>query len=505
MTIASVFHPLLGFMSGPGKRVMVLAAGVGSGHNAAAMALESEFARRPAVDAVQAVDVLELTSDLFRSLQDDAYFALVDAAPWLVGWGYDMNDVPFRSQGAMSVWDQLNTTAVVKTIRAFAPDTIVCTHFLPARVVSLLLGRGRLQATMSMVTTDYDFQGMWLTAPINRFYVARDETRAHMVEIGLPADRITVSGIPVKGDFSGPADRDSVLARYELRPDVPILLISAGAAGGEYAKAVVTQTLAIPNPFQAVVVCGRNEQLRDALTELVASSPSRYRVIGYTTEMSALMRVATLFIGKPGGLSSSECMAAGLPMVLINPIPGQEVRNSDFLLEEGAAVRCNYGTTIGYKIATLLDAPDRVARLAANARRIGRPDAAEVIVSNALAETPQLLWISREAGRAIRNGVQRGQTVRGRDSRGKVRTVVDASTGVSVALVTRADLRHVASLLPPTVSLERELRVTPDLIARLQRRRTAADPVAVLGNALGSADEVVLEIQGEPADEPIGR
>jgi len=356
-----------------------------------------------------------------------------------------------------------------------------------------------------MVTTDYDFQGMWLTAPFNRIYVARDETRAHMVEIGLPADRIAVSGIPVREEFSAPMDRDAVLARHRLQPDVPILLISAGAAGGDYTTAVVSQTLTIPNPFQAVVVCGRNEELRRAMTSLVASSPGRYRVIGYTTEMAALMRVATLFIGKPGGLSSSECMAAGLPMVLVNPIPGQEVRNSDFLLEEGAAVRCNYSTTIGYKIAGLLETPDRVARMAANARRIGRPDAAEVIASGALAEPPQLVWISREAGRAIRNGVQRGATDGGGKAAGDVRTVVDASTGASVALVTSADLRRISSHLPAGQSLAGGLSVTPALLAHLKRRRAAAEAVAMLDNALGAADEVVLEIPRERAVEPIGR
>lgn len=491
-------------MSTPAKRVMILSAGVGSGHNAAAGAVEAEFARSPGVEAVSSVDVLDLTNDLFRTLNDDAYFGLVDAAPWLVGWGYDMMDVPFRSKGAMSAWDQLNTTRVVRAIRDFEADTIVCTHFLPARVVSLLLGRGRLQATMSVVTTDYDFQGMWLTAPFNRYYVARDETRAHMVEIGLPADRITVSGIPVKKEFSAPVDRDSVLARYELRPDVPILLISAGAAGGEYTKAVVSQTLAIQNPFQAVVVCGRNEQLREAVEALVAPSPDRYRVVGYTTEMAALMRVATLFVGKPGGLSSSECMAAGLPMVLINPIPGQEVRNSDFLLEEGAAVRCNYSTTIGYKIATLLDAPDRLVRMQANARRVGRVDAAAAIAFGALAETSRLVWISREAQRVIRYGVQQGLSARTRSAGGNVETVVDASSGVSVALVTHADLRRIASLLPRGLRLWPELRVTAGLITHLKRRRLTADAVAVLDNALGAAEEVVLKVEGgETAEAPI--
>lgn len=489
-------------MSDRPKRVMILSAGVGSGHNSAARALEAEFGGRPGVAVVQSVDVLGLTSDLFRSLQDDAYFRLVDAVPWLVGWGYDMNDVPFRNRGAMSVWDQLNTTAVVKRIRAFAPDTVVCTHYLPARLVSLLLGRGRLQATMSVVTTDYDFQGMWLTAPFNRMYVARDEARVHMIEIGLPADRITVSGIPVGREFSAPADRESLLARYQLSPDVPILLISAGAAGGEYTKAVVTQTMAIEAPFQAVVVCGRNEQLRKAVTALVASNPGRYRVIGYTTEMAALMRVASLFVGKPGGLSSSECMAAGLPMVLINPIPGQEVRNSDFLLEEGAAVRCNYGTTIGYKIATLLEAPERLARMAASARRIGRPEAAEVIATGALAEPPQLVWISREARRVIRDGAQQGPPARTRKEGDHVKTVADVSTDASVALVTEVDLRRIARYLPSAVSLERELRVTPHLIEHLNRRRVPPDPVAMLANALGAADEVVLRLRPDPPAVP---
>jgi UDP-N-acetylglucosamine:LPS N-acetylglucosamine transferase len=103
-------------------------------------------------------------------------------------------------------------------------------------------------------------------------------------------------------------------------------------------------------------------------TALVAAQPERYRVLGYTSDIPDLMRVATLFVGKPGGLSSSKCMATGLPMVLINPIPGQGVRNSDFLLEEGAAVCCNYQTTVGYKIDSLLDDTDRMRRMAAGAR-----------------------------------------------------------------------------------------------------------------------------------------
>ena len=207
-----------------------------------------------------------------------------------------------------------------------------------------------------------------------------------MAAIGVPEDRITVSGIPVQPGLGDPVEREEVLRRYELRADRPILLISAGAAGGAYTQTIVQQTLRMSSDFQAVVVCGRNDQLKAQIEGLVAFSRDRYRVLGYTNDMADLVRSATLFVGKPGGLSSSECMAAGLPMVLIHPIPGQEVPNSDFLLEEGAAVRCNYETTVGYKIDQLLAEPDRITRMAASARRIGKPEAGPEITSAVLAD-----------------------------------------------------------------------------------------------------------------------
>ena len=174
------------------------------------------------------------------------------------------------------------------------------------------------------------------------------------------------------------------------------MLISAGAAGGSYTKMIVQQALALQTPFQAVIVCGHNAELKYRHRQDGGGATDRFKVLGYTTEMADLMRIATLFVGKPGGLSSSECMAAGLPMVLINPIPGQEERNSDFLLEEGAAVRCNYTTTVGYKIDILLRDPDRVTPDGGgSARRLGFPDAGDRIAMTAVAvdDVPPL-WIS---------------------------------------------------------------------------------------------------------------
>ena len=140
------------------------------------------------------------------------------------------------------------------------------------------------------------------------------------------------------------------------------------------------------NEVQTVVVCGSNAELRREIEMLTLPMASKFRVLGFTTDMPDLVRAATLFVGKPGGLTASECMAAGTPMVIMLPIPGQEERNSDYLLEEGAAVRCNDIETVDYKIDQLLENPARLAQLRANARRIGRPDAATVIAATTLAD-----------------------------------------------------------------------------------------------------------------------
>jgi processive 1,2-diacylglycerol beta-glucosyltransferase len=477
-----------------GRRVLILAAGIGAGHNIAAGVLESCFQAAPEVDAVQKLDILESTNEIYRTLYDDGYFALVEAVPWLVGWGYDESDAPFRLAPFVSLWDRINTTATAKAIKAFRPDIIVCTHFLPTRLVSLMLTRGVLEARLAVVTTDYDFQGLWLSSPFNHIFVARDETKAHMAAIGVPADRITVSGIPVRPGLGDAVDREAVLTRYGLRQDRPTLLISAGAAGGPYTQTIVQQTLRMRNDFQAVVVCGRNDQLKSQIEGLVAFSRDRYRVLGYTNDMPDLIRTATLFIGKPGGLSSSECMAAGLPMVLIHPIPGQEVRNSDFLLEEGAAVRCNYETTVGYKIDQLLADPNRITRMAESARRIGRAEAGPQITSAVLGDESPPLWISHAAQKSVLASGERGIAAANLYAGRRVRTLVNAPTGLSAGVITTAQLDSLLPAKAGSASSGTDLSLSAEQISNL-RRRTEPGLLFTLRRIMGKASDLRLELR----------
>jgi processive 1,2-diacylglycerol beta-glucosyltransferase len=223
-----------------------------------------------------------------------------------------------------------------------------------------------------------------------------------------------------------------------------MLLISAGASGGPYATAVVRQTLHMRTPVTVTVVCGRNAELKHQIEQIVAPAGDRYRVLGFTAEMPQLLRDADLFVGKPGGLSASECMAAGLPMVLVNPIPGQEVRNGDYLMEQGAAIRCNTPLTIGWKIDQLLSEPGRLQRMQAAAHRIGRPAAAEQVVSSLLGGPSRPLVVTRGAQKSILAASERRQLASELSGPSALVRLIDPVDDSAVALVQAEELVDLA-------------------------------------------------------------
>ncbi|MBG6216496.1 processive 1,2-diacylglycerol beta-glucosyltransferase [Arthrobacter sp. CAN_A6] len=414
------------------ERVLILSAGVGAGHNSAAAAVQQACAARPDIAEVQVLDVLQVSSVLYRALLAKGYFVLVEGLPWLVEWGYDASDPPFRRRGPIDPWTRANAVPVIGAIKRFRPTAIVCTHFLPAQLLASLLLRGVTDARTAVVTTDYDFQGLWLPGAFHALFVAREEGKVELMALGLPPDRVAATGIPI-------AEQPDVASTRDPN-ELPMLLISAGATGGDYAVSVVRQTMHMRSPFTATIVCGRNEALRQRIERLVAPAGDRYRVLGFTAEMPQLLRGADLFVGKPGGLSASECMAAGLPMVLVNPIPGQEVRNGDYLMEQGAAVRCNTAATIGWKIDEVLREPGRLQRMQAAARRIGRPDAAADVLTGLLDGPARPLVVTRAAQKTILAASEQRTVATDLTGPSALVRLIDSAAGSTVALLQAEEL-----------------------------------------------------------------
>ena len=370
------------------KKVLLLSASAGAGHVRAAEAIEKAFkqAKGAANREVLHVDVLNYTNKLFRHLYSKAYIDLVNKMPEVPGWFYDKLDQPWKNERRRLALDKLNTRPFVKLLREYRPDLIVCTHFLPAEIVSWLKAKERLASRQVIIVTDFDVHAMWLVHHYEHYFVAIEEARVYLEVLGIPAEKITVSGIPIDPVFAVKKNKQEMRDKHGLAPDRTTILLSAGGFGVGSVDALVSSLLPLRHRAQVIAICGRNEELKKRLTKLAARTKPDATVLlkpfGYTKEMDELMTASDLVLGKPGGLTTSEALAKGLVFVIVNPIPGQEERNSDHLLEGGVAIRCNNLPTLSYKLDRLLGDQARFQSMKTNALRMGRPKAAMEIVED---------------------------------------------------------------------------------------------------------------------------
>jgi processive 1,2-diacylglycerol beta-glucosyltransferase len=367
------------------KNVLILSASAGAGHLRAAEAVERAFHEQRAAEDVRHVDVLQHTNPLFRRLYSKAYLEMVHRMPEVLGWLYDHMDSPAFDDRLKQVFEKLNARPFIKLLEKYRPEIAVCTHSLPAEIIAWLAREGRLETKQVIVITDFDVHALWLCRYYEQYFVALDETRAHLEELGVARGKISVTGIPIDPAFAQPKDKLAMRAKFGLAHEKTTILLSAGGFGVGRVDEVMTSLLKLRHPAQLIVVCGRNAELKNRMDHIVQRLAPGHRVdlkvVGYTTEMDEYMAASDLIVGKPGGLTTSEALARGLVYVVVNPIPGQEERNSDHLLEEGAAIRCNNLPILAYKIDRLLDDPARLAIMRANALRLGRPRSALDVVA----------------------------------------------------------------------------------------------------------------------------
>ena len=378
------------------KRILLLSASTGSGHVRAAQAIEEACRKDDRVSDVLHIDTLEYTNAAFRHIYSKGYLEAVKTAPELWAMVFDATDKPWQTPAALSAMYRLNSMPLVRKIEEYKPDICICTHGMPAEVISNLIMQDKLQTNLGIVVTDYYVHALWLTDIFTRFFVPKEESRKQLTLLGMPADRIVVSGIPVLEAFTAEGFRETLKATYGFEADLPLVLLSAGAFGVMSAGDIVKILDQIKTRCRIVVVCGRNEKLKADLDSAVADRKTPgagglFTIVGYTDAMHDYLRMADAFIGKPGGLTTSECLASGVPMVIWDPIPGQEVYNSYHILENGAGVMPNNAITIGFKVDQILSDPERQRRMSAAARALSFPHAAKTIVDEMLAregETP---------------------------------------------------------------------------------------------------------------------
>jgi len=367
-------------------RVMILHASAGAGHKRAAEALAAGFRQVDPDTQVLVSDILDFTPALFRDTYAKGYLRIVRRAPELWGYMYTQTDrkalVPWRRK-VRSAFNHINARSFFERCREFAPDAFVCTHFMPLELLSTHARRRRTPATpLFCVVTDLAVHSLWIAERVNCYYVATEMARRQLVRQGQPETGILNTGIPVDPVFAEHTDPAILRGRLGLQVDRPVVMIASGGFGVGPTVGLLRAFKGTGTGCQLVVVAGANEGLRQEAEAALRDTGVAGRVFGFVNNMHELMEASDLVITKSGGLTISEALAKGRPMMIIDPIPGQEQMNCELLLEAGAAVRLHDVNDAPHEIGRLLADTERLERMRYSARTLGRPRATAEIVAD---------------------------------------------------------------------------------------------------------------------------
>ena len=359
-------------------RVLVVSATAGAGHNSAARAIIAQLRAGAPNLNVEFLDVLTLTPRLFRACYAGGYGLAVTRLAHLYGLGFWATNRPDTArrgihERARLKWDGLFLKRFTDYLLDDPPDVIVHTHFLAPPFVGRLISDGRIEAKQLVAVTDNDAHRWWYAEQVTHWFAPATPCLERLSQWGIDIGKITLSGMPIHPKWIAPMDRAKVLADWNLPADKKIVLLSGGTefTCGPVVKIARGIADVCPDAYVAVLA-GRNKKLLAQLGSL-PEAPERLKGLGFTDRLHELAEVASLMLTKPGGITTAECLAKGLPMVLLNPVPGQEMNNARYFEREGAAAIVRGAKATIQKTAELLSDCEALGSLSANARRLYRP------------------------------------------------------------------------------------------------------------------------------------
>jgi len=361
------------------KRILLFYITESSGHHIAARSIEAGVKHYDRTAHTRSVDSFRFTNPILERVVTKTYLQVIKNTPEIWDWLYDNSEVRERTHHFRKLIHKFNSIKLRKLIAAEKPDVIVCTQAFPCGTISDYKKTQGVTIPLVAVITDYAAHSYWLYDNVDLYIVPTAEVRESLADHGIDRDRIKVLGIPINPAFHVSVERDAARRHFGLSPDLPVVLIMGGGQGLGPIKDIVRDIDRIDQPFQIVVATGINKMLKRSLDRKVKKMSRPVRILGYTHNMNELMCAADLLVTKPGGLTTSESLAMGLPLLIINPIPGQETKNADFLIRKRAALAADNSEMVASTVADLLKHPAKLKLMRENAKHLSRPDSALAI------------------------------------------------------------------------------------------------------------------------------
>ena len=362
-----------------GCRVLFMYITTKSGHHRASCAIEQALTRIDPRAQLASVDAFHYTSPFVRWAISRSYLSLIHHQPDVWEYLYDNPAVHRRVQQFQSLLHRYQAKKLQRLLDAVRPDVIACTQAYPCGVVADFKKRHRVRTPLVGVLTDYAPHLYWFHETVDAYVVPSESVKQRFLMKGVEAARVKVWGIPIDQRFTEPSDRVATARRFGLDPEAPVILLMGGSGGLGQLRDIVVSLDTLPHPCQFVVLTGMNR----SLLAWLQNQRFRHRTIalGYTEEVARLMDLATLLVSKPGGLTTSEALAKGVPLIIVNPIPGQEAYNARYLLSQGAAVQADAPYTVRQTIRDLLDNSERLDALRRRSAELAHPQAAREVAT----------------------------------------------------------------------------------------------------------------------------
>lgn len=358
-------------------KVLILSISTGQGHHATGQAIENQF-HAMGVEC-KTMDAYEYIEPLLAHLVSKGYLISTAYAKKLSSKFYDIVVKKNKPVNKYSV-PKLTNTVWAKDLKGYMdeykPDTIICTHVLSATLVNIMKEKNWIDATTVGIVTDFTVHPLWEEARLMDYYITPSELlEFQMAAKGIDIHRILPYGIPIKPAFSQRMETKEARQLLGIEQDKPTILLMSGSMGYGSIDESIEKLDGVDIDFQVLVVCGNNKRMYRKVQEI--PTKKKLYVYGYVNNVDLMMDAADCIITKPGGITSSEALAKGLPMIMVNPIPGHEMRNAEFMLNNGLALYATKTLPLDEVVFSLFRHKERIPLLKANIEVYGRRHAAK--------------------------------------------------------------------------------------------------------------------------------
>ena len=326
------------------NRILIFYGSYGGGHLSASRSIRDYIQSNYPDSEIMMVDCIEYINKLFNKVTTKAYVDFSKNARWIWKQLYYGSE----SGGLARISNSINRIMAIKLdklIQEFCPTLIISTHPFSSQMCAILKQKGKLSCTLATVMTDYAPHNQWLVAHefVDYYFVAHEGMKEQLIERGVEPNKIYATGIPLSNRFLLNYDKPKILQEYNLSPDKKTILFFCGGEYGFGKDKTFNRLKAIIDTFpnlQVIAIAGRNEKMKERFDALVeeTNSQNTVKILSYTNQVPELMSVSDLVITKPGGLTTTESLASGLPLIIIDPLPGQEEENADFIEKSGAGI-----------------------------------------------------------------------------------------------------------------------------------------------------------------------